>query len=115
MKILVIDDDLQIRKLLTLALSVHGYSVTTRNDAEQGMAAFATETFDLVLTDIGLPGSDGNALAQFVLDSTSPVPVVALTGVVDKATAPFDRVLGKPFYTRNLVDVISELLQKDGA
>lgn len=113
MKILAVDDDLRIRELLDLVLGVHGYTVKTAQNGEHGMAAFAAEPFDLVLTDIGMPVQDGNALARFVKSSERRVPVLALTGEEENASELFDRVLGKPVYTRELISTIEELLSDE--
>jgi two-component system NtrC family response regulator len=63
--ILIIDDEPKMCKVLKFALEPEGYSVATAESAEAGLAAFSQNPFDLVITDLKMPGKDG----LFVLDS----------------------------------------------
>jgi CheY-like chemotaxis protein len=110
MKILVADDDNNIRKLLEIILEEHEYTFEITKNGEEAMAAFAAKSFDLVLTDINMPGRDGNALVQFVKSSNRPVAVVALTGEVEKASELFDLVLSKPIRKQELISTINRLI-----
>ena len=58
-KILIIDDDESIRKVLTLTLQDVGYQVLTAADGEGGLKIFADERPDITLTDLRMPGMDG--------------------------------------------------------
>lgn len=105
-KILAVDDDSSVLELLDLVLGVHGYSVQTKQNGEQAIAAFIAEPFDLVLTDIDMPGLNGNELIRFLKSSAPHVPVVAISGEEENASKLFDRVLVKPFYTRELISLV---------
>jgi two-component system phosphate regulon response regulator OmpR len=61
-QVLVVDDDPDVRELITDYLSTHGYRVAAADCADAMRAALATQTPDVVLLDIGLPGEDGLSL-----------------------------------------------------
>jgi two-component system KDP operon response regulator KdpE len=77
-RILVIDDEPQIRRFLDIGLRAEGYTVVTAATAEEGLAQAATQQPDLVILDIGLPDRDGHeVLAE--LRQWSQVPVLMLS------------------------------------
>lgn len=71
-----------------------------------------TELFDMVMTDMSMPGLDGNELVRFLKASASNIPVVAITGKEEKASKLFNRVLGKPNYTKDLIKTIQEIFSE---
>ncbi|MBV1840883.1 MULTISPECIES: response regulator [Photobacterium] len=101
-KIVVIDDETQIRRMLRIALASEGYDVTEAENGEQGLAAVVRQQPDLVVLDLGLPDMDGHQVLQ-ELRSWSSVPVIVLsvrnqdrekvqaldTGAQDYVTKPF--------------------------
>jgi two-component system KDP operon response regulator KdpE len=78
MRVLVIDDEPQIRKFLEISLRAQGYAVTLAENGEAGLAALATQGADLVVLDIGLPDRDGHEVLRELRD-WSQVPVIMLT------------------------------------
>lgn len=77
-KIVIIDDEPQIRRLLRIALKSEGYAVTEAENGEQGLVAVTRQQPDLVVLDLGLPDMDGHqVLAE--LRSWSQVPVIVLS------------------------------------
>lgn len=77
-KIVIIDDESQIRRMLRIALKSEGYAVTEAENGEQGLIAVARQQPDLVVLDLGLPDMDGHqVLAE--LRSWSRVPVIVLS------------------------------------
>ena len=77
-RILVVDDELQIRKMLRIALKSVGYDVTEADSVESGLAALVRQQPDLIVLDLGLPDGDGlDLLAE--LRSFSKVPVIVLS------------------------------------
>lgn len=77
-RILVVDDELQIRKMLRIALKSVGYDVTEADSVESGLAALVRQQPDLVVLDLGLPDGDGLDLLT-ELRSFSKVPVIVLS------------------------------------
>src|SRR5580692_847711 len=81
MRILVVDDEADIRGLLKEILSEEGYSVEVAADAEQARAARARQTPDLVLLDIWMPGVDGiTLLREWSQSAADGVQVVMMSG-----------------------------------
>ena len=60
LSILVIDDEAQIQRLLTVALEANGYRVSTASGGRQGIAAAAQRRHDAIILDLGLPDVNGN-------------------------------------------------------
>lgn len=77
-KILIVDDEAPIRRMLRIALKSEGYDVTEAEDGESGLAAIARQQPDLVVLDLGLPDMDGNAVLN-ELRTWSKVPVIVLS------------------------------------
>jgi DNA-binding response OmpR family regulator len=116
-KVLVIDDDPQLRTLLARLLRQEGYEPTLAADAEEALAELKTQTPDLVLLDVMMPHTDGiDLLADIRTRST--IPVIMLTGRGDEA----DRILGlrtgaddyivKPFSPAELTARIDSVLRR---
>ena len=59
LSVLVIDDEPQIQRLLTITLEANGYRVATANDGQEGLAAAAQRRHDVILLDLGLPDLNG--------------------------------------------------------
>lgn len=77
-KIVVIDDEVQIRRMLRIALASEGYEVTEAEDGSRGIAAVVRQQPDLVILDLGLPDRDGHSVLD-ELRSWSTVPVIVLS------------------------------------
>lgn len=103
MKILVVDDDIDIRNLLKRVLESKEREILTAEDGHRALALFGSHDMDLVILDIGLPELDGWGVLEKIRDS-SDVPVIMLTakdspsdtsrglllGADDYITKPFD-------------------------
>ena len=106
--VVVIDDEVQLRRLLKITLESHGYRVFEAADGQQGLAQVAARRPDVVLLDLGLPDMEGLELL-LRLREWSSVPVVVLSvrdGEQDKVTAlrsGADDYLTKPFSTEELL------------
>lgn len=77
-KILVIDDETQIRRMLRIALKSEGYDISEAENGEQGLTSILRLQPDLVVLDLGLPDMDGQTLLR-ELRSWSTVPVIVLS------------------------------------
>ena len=115
--ILVIDDDLDLLRLLSMRLHAWGYRVSTATSAEQGLARIAVEPPQLVLSDIRLPGKDGLALFEEIHSTRPTLPVILLTahGTIPDAVQAMSRgvfgYLTKPFDSKVLLGKIEQALQ----
>ena len=88
-KILLVDDEEAIQKLLRFPLEKEGYQVVQARDGQEALDAFAREPFDLVILDVMMPRIDGTEVCRR-LRAVSTVPIIMLTAKADE----FDKVLG---------------------
>lgn len=79
-KVLVVDDDAVVGKSFNRVLSGKGYIVTTAQNAHEALKQIREQEFDVVFTDIKMPGMDGVELAERVKSSRPWTPVVIITG-----------------------------------
>ena len=116
-RILVVDDDAELRNLLTSYLGEQGFAVTALADGDAMRKAFDAAAFDLVILDLMLPGDDGLVLCR-ELRSRSRIPILMLTARGDE----LDRIIGlemgaddylpKPFHPRELLARIRSILRR---
>jgi len=116
--ILIIDDEAQIRKLLTITLHSHDYSVTEATTAKEGLALVASHPPDLVLLDLGLPDQSGHEVLQHLREwYTHPVIILSVQsseeGIVKALDNGANDYLIKPFRTGELMARIRSALRKD--
>lgn len=119
-RLLVVDDDSDIRSLLAEQLGRAGYTVSTAGDGGQMRQVLAREHIDLIVLDLNLPREDGLALCREIR-ARSATPVIMLTA----RSEPIDRVLGlemgaddylaKPFEPRELLARIRNVLRRTEA
>ena len=100
--ILVVEDDRQIRKLMSTTLSANGYNIECVSDGGQAILALTTNKFDIVLLDLGLPDMDGVTVIKKIREwSSIPIIVISARGEdSDKISAldnGADDYLTKPF------------------
>jgi len=86
-RILIVEDRDSLRRMLERALAGEGYEVTSAADGDAGRARVAGESFDLVLTDLRLPGVSGLEVLAACRDAQPETPVVVLTGYGTVAAA----------------------------
>jgi two-component system KDP operon response regulator KdpE len=108
MRVLVVDDEPQIRRLLEIALGGRGWEVFSAASGFEGLQAAGACKPDVVLLDLGLPDMGGDAaLARFREWSTVPVIVVSVRNaeadIVSLLEAGADDYVSKPFYTNELI------------
>jgi GAF domain-containing protein/CheY-like chemotaxis protein len=117
-KILLIDDEEAVRQTLADVLLSQGHAVTPCPDGRTGLARFHEESFDLVFTDLGLPGLSGWEVTRLVKLRRPETPVVLITGWGDQIapeeaqTRGADFLLAKPFELDGVRAVVAEALAK---
>ncbi|MCP4634209.1 MAG: response regulator [candidate division Zixibacteria bacterium] len=120
-KVLVIDDDENIRSILYEMLCYSGHKVVTAADGKEGINKFGDDTFDMVFTDLGMPEITGWDVAQEIKRKDKNMPVVLISGwgaqleddVLEDSGVDF--VVAKPFHLEKILDVIGRsLLLKEG-
>jgi two-component system phosphate regulon response regulator OmpR len=89
-KILIVDDDPGLRRLLERFLDEQGYRVRTVENVEQMDRLLARELFQLVVLDLMLPGEDGLSACKRLREANNQVPIIMLTAKGDESS----RILG---------------------
>ena len=118
-RVLVIDDEPQIRRFLEISLRAQGYRVSQAGTAAEGLAELVNHGADLVVLDIGLPDRDGHEVLR-ELRQWSTVPVIMLTvraGEAEKVAAldaGANDYVTKPFGVQELMARIRVLLRQSG-
>ena len=108
-RILVIDDEPPIRKLLRMGLSSQGYAVSEAPDGRSAQEMLGREAVDLVILDLGLPDMKGHDLLRAIRERDDAVPVVVLssrddeTGKVEAFDLGADDYVTKPFGMNELL------------
>jgi two-component system, OmpR family, KDP operon response regulator KdpE len=103
LRILVIDDEPPIRKLLRVGLSAHGYQIVEASNGKMALDLLSEQAPDLVILDLGLPDMEGHELLQTMRARNDSVPIVVLssrddeTGKVQALDSGADDYVTKPF------------------
>ena len=118
--ILIVDDDSEIRDLLSRFLSKHDFRITTAKDGREMRQAMTDWSFDLLVLDLMMPGDDGLSLCRQVR-SVSAMPIIMLTAMGEEV----DRIIGlevgaddymaKPFNPRELAARIKAVLRRSSS
>jgi PAS domain S-box-containing protein len=115
-RVLLVEDEPSVRDVLSLALARHGFLVTTVGSAEEALP-MAGEPFEILLTDVSLPGMNGVQLAAHVRSTRPQTPILLMSGYAREefiSTSPsgYDwPFIAKPFTTRAIVDRLRSLLE----
>jgi nitrogen regulation protein NR(I) len=116
-QVLIVDDEPNLRKILSAQLTRDGYDVLTAEDGEQGLAQLEEHHIDLVITDLKMPKVDGMALLKRALVDEPDLPIILITahGTIDTAVealkaGAFDFVT-KPFDKDEVRQIVSKALK----
>jgi len=116
-KIMVVDDEVNIRNLLFDTLSGEGFQVTLAKDGQDSLKQMRNRRFDLLITDINMPNLDGIELLRKMKRSGRKEKIIVMTG------KPFDQLrfkkeippvfiqLKKPFHMNHFLEVVSSALR----
>jgi two-component system, OmpR family, KDP operon response regulator KdpE len=85
LRVLVIDDEPPIRKLLRVGLSAHGYQITEASNGKMALESFSQQAPDLVILDLGLPDMQGHELLRIMRARNDSLPIVVLSSRDDEA------------------------------
>jgi DNA-binding response OmpR family regulator len=119
MRVLVVDDDLQLAALIAFALRREGYQVLHATNGESALALWEAEQPDLILLDINLPRLDGyEVLRRIRAASDTPVIMLTVRGEEDDMVRGLDLgaddYIAKPFSPKNLLARIRAVLRRSG-
>lgn len=119
-KILIIEDEAAIQKILSEPLTFAGYKVTTTSDGLEGINVFHEQNFDLILLDIMLPKIDGYTVCEMIRQE-SKIPIILLTALdtEDDQIKGFDLLaddyITKPFSIKLVLKRVEALLRRTTA
>ena len=117
-RLLLVDDDPSLLRLLTLRLEGEGYQVINADSAETALTLLAKQSVDVVLSDLRMPGLDGMSLCDEIAKRYKGVPVILMTahGSIPEAVAATQRgvfgFLTKPLNPAELRDVLQRALNQ---
>jgi CheY-like chemotaxis protein len=129
-RILIIDDEEDVRFVLREVLQRAGYEAVTAADAGEGSNAIADGGIDLVITDVIMPGVDGVTAVKSIREDHPDMPIIVISGGGNAAPLGYqpgaiatsaylqsarkagaDRTLTKPFDRQDILDAVSDLLK----
>ena len=115
-QVLIVDDHLENLNLIQLHLTAHDYNVEIAVNGYDALKKLEQQRFDLIVTDISMPGMGGNELCQTIRESCGgeTLPIIAMSAEPWLATADFGHVITKPFRMNHVEKVIRETLGKTG-
>jgi two-component system, cell cycle response regulator CpdR len=115
-RILLAEDDDSLRVFLTSSLGRAGHEVDSHPDGDSAWVALERGSYDLLLTDIVMPGLDGIELARRAAEVDPAMKIVFITGFAavalsQSSPAPRDaKVLSKPFHLKDLVAEVERVI-----
>jgi two-component system response regulator PilR (NtrC family) len=117
-RILIVEDEASMREVLAILLEEEGYGVVTARDGDEGLALLDSDIFDLVVTDIKMPGAGGFEILGKVREVSPETPVIMITafGSVESAIeamkfGAYDYI-GKPFKIDEIRVIIRNAIEK---
>jgi len=117
-RILVAEDDSSVRTFVFKALSLRGHDVATVDDGVQALEALKKEAYQLLVTDIVMPGLDGIALALRAGRDYPDLPILLMTGYSAERQRAHNldrlaiRFILKPFTLQQICDAVEETLSQ---
>ncbi len=115
-RILIVDDEKKMRRILQIILKDQGYKIDLAQDGNEAWQHFQRTSYDLVITDLKMPGKDGMELLRLINKKNSDVPVIVITayGGVESAVkaikaGAFDYIT-KPFENEEIRIVVSKAI-----
>ncbi|MCA1630415.1 MAG: response regulator [Acidobacteria bacterium] len=116
-RVLVVDDEADIRLMLSLFFCNAGHDVVTKPSAAEALRAAQDERFDVVVSDIGMPSMDGYELARALREvpGYEAVPLIAVSGFVEYSDrefalrAGFNERMSKPINLPALLELVTRL------
>lgn len=118
-RILIIDDDGQVRKMLRLTLTASGFDVVEAQDGKEALKIFCQDPMDLVITDLIMPAKEGIETVFEFRKNFPKVPIIAISGggridpddylvLAQKLGAQI--TLEKPFSRKDIIDAVNKLI-----
>jgi CheY-like chemotaxis protein len=114
-KILFVDDNKEVVEILSSILTEVGYDVIIAGDGAEAINRFDESSFDIVVTDLAMPGADGYELAKYIRASERGLrpSIICITGsTLDIDRSCFDHILEKPFSIKKFIECLRDFESK---
>lgn len=114
--ILIIEDEADVRELLCDILTMDGHDVSVAKDGREGVETFTSRAYDMVFTDLGMPGMSGWEVATAIKNINPDAAVAIITGwdiqldKEDREKSRVDYILNKPFTVDDITRLVREAL-----
>ncbi len=120
-RIIVVDDDKEVREIITFVLKWHGYEVISAAGGQQLQVHLNALVPDLIILDVMMPGEDGFQICRGLRkgEATRNIPIVIITAHVEAIYEKISEDLGvayhmiKPFHPLELAEKVNMLLRKE--
>jgi two-component system response regulator (stage 0 sporulation protein F) len=116
--ILVVDDDQFVRSLLRAVLERQGYSVVEAANGDEGLQAYQARPTDVVITDMQMPGMDGQEMILALRGAWPTARIIAMSGgksALNMAKTLVQYTLEKPLCMKVLLDTVQQLVSAPGS
>ena len=113
LRILLVDDEPQVREVLAAFLEIDGHRVQPAADGAEGLRRFGEGSFDLVITDKAMPGMSGNQMAREIKQLSPATPIILLSGFIaagEDEKANVDVIASKPITIPALQEAIRQAM-----
>jgi DNA-binding response OmpR family regulator len=118
-RIIIVDDDQEIREIVTFVLNCYGFEVSTASNGRQLQYLLASQLPDLIILDVMMPGEDGYNICRTLRSNpyTQHIPLMIITGHAEEIYARISVDLGaaqhltKPFHPLELAERVQMLLK----
>jgi CheY-like chemotaxis protein len=117
-RVLVVDDEDYLRELLRDILDSLGHQVVEAEDGFKALELFDSQAFDVVFTDIGMPGMSGWELARSIRERNGEIPLAVLTGwgealgSDEQKAAKVNWIVAKPFLIEQIEEIVKEISER---
>ncbi len=120
-RVLIIDDEMNVRKILRVILEDEGYEVEEAASGSEGMEIYRDHHVDLIIADIFMPDMDGLEVIMDLRRSSTDTKIIAISGGSDVLDVDYlpqakklgaNRIFSKPFNAEDLMEAVRELTKK---
>lgn len=114
-RILLVDDDVQLTRLLKVGLETHGYAVCAENETKMALPIARAFKPDLIVLDLSMPGKDGDELAEEIKadDEAGAIPILFLSGLLNEKEAAYFREQGETVLLKpTTIDELSRRIEE---
>ncbi len=117
-KILVVDDSQELTEVIHEYMETCGFIVETTTESQDALRLIAANGYDVIISDIHMPGMDGLELMSLIKNRHPDLPVVLITGysisearkiAMEKGA---DAFVAKPFHMKEILDVVTDILNR---